>query len=165
MRHILFLTLAYTALVLESAPWTRGGGALPSSLWLVAAAAIWTMPGSRAVLWCALLGFLSDCLANGPIGIGVALGAVLGWLFSAVRLQGRLDSAPAFFLLTLSLTTIFALTAEPARRLFERAGPFNVALLQGAIGRGCLTGLAGVILFIGIRSVLPRTSPSLDELA
>jgi len=158
MRHVLLLALAYAALVLETAPWVRSGAPWPSSLWLLGAMAVWTMPGSRAVFWCAMVGVISDSLGSGPIGIGVAFAAVLGWLFSALRLQWRLDSAPAFFLLTLALTGTFALTAEPARRLFQHISPISLPLIRDAVGRSCLTGLAGVILFIGIRSVLPRTA-------
>ena len=156
---MILLVLTYVALVLETAPAVRVGDLAVSPLWVVAAVAVWTVPGTRAVFWCAIIGLLSDALSNGPLGIGLALGAVLGWFFSSIRIQGRLDSAPAFFLLTLSLAALFRGTAEPARRIFERLPVGDLALLRDILGRSCLTALAGVILIIAARSVLPRTAP------
>ena len=153
---MLLLILTYLALVLETSPAVRVGGLAPSSLWIVAAVAVWTVPGTRAVFWCGVVGLLSDSLSSGPVGVGLAVGAVLGWLFSTIRIQGRLDSAPAFFLLTLSLGGIFRGMTEPARRIFEGLPPADLALLRDVLGRSCLTALAGVALFIAVRSVVPR---------
>lgn len=158
---MLLLILTYVALVLETAPLVQVGGLAPSPLWVVAAAAVWSVPGTRAVFWCGVAGLLSDSLSNGPLGIGLTIGAILGWLVSTVRIQGRLDSAPAFFLMTLALAALFRGTVEPARRIFERMPVGDLALLRDVIGRSCLTALAGVVLFVAVRSVLPRKSQEL----
>jgi hypothetical protein len=156
--HLSFLLLTYVALVVETSPAMHASPLQPTALWCAAALAIWIRPGNASVFWCSAAGLASDLLSQGPLGPGLAIGAAVGWVLSIVRVEQRLDSAPAFFLLVVVLGVVGLAGPAAVRHLFSQRPIDATELLRNAVSRACVTGLTGTLLFVVGRSFLPRSN-------
>lgn len=83
MAHLGFFVLLYIACVLDAG---RLGGLTadavqPGFLFLAMITAVLSLGQRSAILWAAVAGLLSDCLAGGPLGVDMLLFVWLAWLW------------------------------------------------------------------------------------
>lgn len=164
MSPLFLIPLVYLASILQIglAPHWQVAGAGPDLLALIAV--LWTMKsiGWHALAAAATIGLVCDLNSTGPLGVGMALYAVIAYGVVWWRRQVRLDRLPAQIAVVWTGVTAISISEFVASRcLGQSVPPLPIAVERTAIV-GLYTAMIAVPIVLVISWRRERHDPAIS---
>ncbi len=161
MWHVVFAALAYLAMIAQTV-WPAEAavrGMQPDFLALLLAGALLVFQRRGALVWCAIAGFLADCLSGERLGVGMFL-AVLVTLVLGKFVTPRANRSAVFAtFLTFVLVFIFSASLAAIRLALQHERVAVEGLMIGhaiVAGYSSLIGLVLLVVWRTMKRLVPR---------